>query len=735
MEIIIILLLAFMSITYTLIGINFIIKIKKYKIIGSTLICLAFTYLVCLAFSIYANLYPSIAPSVEINPLIAVASSFFDALKMIAISIDKASISAYINAGSYSAAFGIGYVLTSIFALVFTSISVILLTVKTFKAKVHTLWNFVFTSQDMYYIFSDSKSEVALKFAENLKKAKTNIVILYVTRASQKTQEGTEYKDMLLTKGFHVKIENFTEGLFRALFRRFGSKHRVFCYGLFSDDNLSLKFAEDFATAIISNKQFKELEAKPVLSEQELSNLEKYKVLINYNDYDIDFNNNFSKRTLHIINTLSQYDIVSTDFIMNNTIDKFVDYEKITSKDNEGFNVSFLGFGKVNKYIFQKMAQAYQLWGDSINKVHYHILDKDSDAFSLENNNIYTSKDANGPFLYSVDSYCNDLNLLEYEILNKHIEEVKANKNRFLKEGFEIFVIALGNMNSNIQTALSLRKALLNNLDEDQLSHTVIYVRISDKETGIFFQENNIEKDKKGASRSFVLTQNQFDQLNLANSDLLAPIVMFGEDNLISSFIPNHYRVLDILGLAAMKSYYQISDLNEAKTTWLHLNKKETLANIEMNYSLKAKLKLLGYEIDENYQIITKDKDISKEIKDRIVNSGFPKIDLANPIFKLASLEHNRWLANSYLVYKYEPLSFERFVEMNTIDGKFTKRPYNWTKENDIRHVCMVSNADLMKLRELIISKNGELKEKADALTFYTDINAISEVFVALKNL
>ena len=267
-----------MIIVYGLIGINFFIKIKKYKIIGSTIICILSAYLVCLAFSIFANLKPSIPPSTEINPFIAVASSFFDALKMFAISIDKESISAYISAGPYYAAFGIGYVITSLLALITTSISIILLTIRTFKAKIFTAWNYLFSSKDVYYIFSDPRSEVVLKFAENLKKDKKNIVVLYVTRASQKTQEGTEYKDMLLTKGFHVKIENFSEGLCRALFKKFGSKHRVFCYGLFSTDDLSLKFAEDFATAILSNKRFKALDNKLSLNEKELNCLEKYKV-------------------------------------------------------------------------------------------------------------------------------------------------------------------------------------------------------------------------------------------------------------------------------------------------------------------------------------------------------------------------------------------------------------------------------------------------------------------------
>lgn len=734
-------LLAITVTVYTLAAINFYIKVRHFKIVGTTYLCVVFAYLVCLGFSLYANLNPVVPPETPLSPWVTIAGSFFDALKMMVLSLDKALLSPYFSAGPHNLVFGITYVVASILALIFTSISVVLVTFRMFGAKIATLWKRWFTRKDIFYIFADSRSPIALRFAEKLKSDKNNIVVVYISRASQKTQEGTEYKDSFVLRSFDIRTENFSTGLSKVIFRNFGKKHRVFVYGLLSEDDDALKLASNFTEAITNNKRFKQFNSEKPISPEHIKLVEDFKVFINYNNVDFDVNNNFSKKTLHIVNTLSQCDIVSTDFIMNNTIDKFVDFAKVSDKENnEGFHVSFLGFGKVNKEIFKKMAQAYQLWGDNINKVHYHIGDYNSEMHAAENNNLYTqpSKEIDPPFLYSVDSFCNGLDLTEYENINSHIKEIAKDKNRFSPKGFELFVISASEQNNDIEIATLLRKSLLINLGEERLKKSVIYVRINDSVTAETLKQNNMEKKDDGVS-SFVLSQEEFNACvnNIENTPLV-PIVIFGEDALISTFVASHYQILEKLGTATMKSYYGLSSLNDAKNVWLRLNKSETLANIEVNYSLRAKLAVFDYIVDSNYVMKKKESDqvVSlKDFKSEIEDSGFPKVDLSKPIFKLASLEHNRWLTNSYLVYKYEPLSFDDFVKQNTSDNKFVTRKNNWTKDKGVKHVCMVSNKRLMELKDLIIAKDKGLEEKANNLAFYTDINAINEVFETLSEI
>ena len=733
-------LLAIVVTVYTLAAINFSIKIKHFKMIGTTYVCVIFAYLVCLGFSLYVNLNPVIPPETPLSPWVTIAGSFFDALKMMVLSLDKAVLSPFFSSGPHNLVFGITYVAASALALIFTSVSVVLVTFKMFGAKIATLFKRWFTKGDIFYIFADSRSPIALRFAEKLRSDKRNIVVIFISRASQKTQEGTEYKDSFVLKSFDVRTENFTMGLSKVIFRNFGKKHRVFVYGLLSEDDDALKLASNFSEAISKNKLFNKINNEKEMSEEHIKYLEDFKVFINYNHVDFDINNNFSKNTLHMVNTLSQCDIVSTDFIMNNTIDKFVDFNKVNDKENnEGYHVSFLGFGKVNKEIFKKMIQAYQLWGDNINKVHYHIGDYESDMHAAENNNLYTqhSKNSEPPFLYSVDSFCNGLDLTQYENLNNHIKSLVKDKNRFSPSGFELFVVSASEQNNDIEIATLLRKSLLINLDEERLRKSIIFVRVTDSVTSSTFKQNNVEK-KDGVSSSFVLSQEEFNTCIAKGESPLVPIVIFGEDALISSFVPSHYQILEKLGTATMKSYYGLSTVNETKNLWLRLNKSETLANMEVNYSLRAKLAVFNYIADSSYTIRKKDTNevISlKDFKDEIAKSGFPKIDLSKPIFKLASLEHNRWLANSYLVYKYEPLSFEDFVRQNTVDNKFVPRKNNWTKDKGVRHVCMVTNKKLMELKDLIISKDPNLEAKANNLAFYTDINAIGEVFIALSEI
>ena len=55
-------LLALTVLVYTLAAINFFVKIRRFKIIGTTYLCVVFAYLLCVGFSLYANLNPVVPP-------------------------------------------------------------------------------------------------------------------------------------------------------------------------------------------------------------------------------------------------------------------------------------------------------------------------------------------------------------------------------------------------------------------------------------------------------------------------------------------------------------------------------------------------------------------------------------------------------------------------------------------------------------------------------------------------
>ena len=756
----VILLLVLLGIVYIPLITNNLIKIIRFKFIGNTYAYVAVAFLVCLAFSLYVNFNPlpvtvttiQIIDGVEhsvitttvktVNPFLAIVASLFDALRMMVVAFDRTVVTAYYNAGGYNSAFAIGYILSSIFAVLFTSISVVLFTFKSFGAKITNAFRRLSFKNDLIYIFSDCKSEYAPILGESLKK-RGKIVIMYVTRSSLKTQEGNEYHDMLVNKKLDVRAENFTMEMCRVIVRHFSKRRKVQVYSLLSNDDSSINLADNFQGALFKNRHFLELKQDNYeLNERDIHYLKNFKIFINYYEHDLDLNNNYSGKSFHIINTFSISDIISTEFIIHNQITNFININELSNKDNKHFHVTFLGFGNINRRIMEKMTYSYQLFGDNINKINYHILDRNSDELaSYYIQNEYTQHNTNKgllktPHLYDVSSGCNGKSLSEFETLDDYIGEENKKDNRFQKDGFEAFIIAVNNINENIKVATLLRKALLKNVNKEKLCKTAIFVRISNQDIASNFKRDNIEN-----KHSFILDQKDFNDEYFNNENrILIPIIIFGEDTLISDYIDRDYDILAHLGIASQKAYYN-ADYLKAMQIWLQSKKSEVITNLASIYSLGTKLALLGYKLDSDYNLQDMDNhlvnmnDFVNDIEKQFKECGFPeKYDLSNPVIRLASLEHNRWVASSYQIFNYSLLPLEDFIKNNTVDGKFIKKP-QWTKENNVRHICMVTNESLMALREKIIELNPELEKAANDLTFYTDIQAIKDVCLAIKDI
>ena len=136
MDIVSLLILIVTGTIYLLMAINFIIKLRKFKLFGSKYFYIVIPYFICLVYSLYLNFNPIVPPETESGPWVLVASSLFDSLKMIAVAFDRAVIGAYFFTGSpYDFAFGIGYLLSSILALAFASLGIIVGFVISFRVK------------------------------------------------------------------------------------------------------------------------------------------------------------------------------------------------------------------------------------------------------------------------------------------------------------------------------------------------------------------------------------------------------------------------------------------------------------------------------------------------------------------------------------------------------------------------------------------------------------------------
>ena len=155
---------------------------------------------------------------------------------------------------------------------------------------------------------------------------------------------------------------------------------------------------------------------------------------------------------------------------------------------------------------------------------------------------------------------------------------------------------------------------------------------------------------------------------------------------------------------------------------------------------------VLGYYIDDAYRICDEHKNpvdsqaYLKDLRQQCDACGFPTIiDSSNPIIKVANIEHNRWVASSYQIYKYGLLPVEDFFAKNTEtaeDGtKVLTKKKGWTNQDGVKHVCMLDNASLMRLRKAIIDRNPALEKAANDLAFYTDLNMMLDICDALASL
>ena len=265
----------------------FIYTYKRYGYLGNTLKYIIFAYLICVTLSAIVNLNPltldkvetaytltqqgSSAPSYiavnEVTPtnvsfdngLVAFFSSFFDALKMMTLAFDRGVVSSLFANPGWIRAFGVIYIIACVFALATTSISVILFRGKSILEKAKNFFKSIlpFKEKEHFFIFSDPKSAGPTKKLGEVLRARNHIVIMYVPKSSLKTQEGTEYRDMLISNKFDVRSEGLSKKLCSFLFKTyFSKKKKVTIYGLFSNDDASFELATNFKDAIIENDKF-----------------------------------------------------------------------------------------------------------------------------------------------------------------------------------------------------------------------------------------------------------------------------------------------------------------------------------------------------------------------------------------------------------------------------------------------------------------------------------------------
>ena len=585
-----------------------VLNLIRYKFLGNKYVYVAISFVCVFLYAFYTNNHDGVT-------FLGVLNSIFDSFKGAVGSVDKDKLAFLFDENGkeviyLGTLFKNAYTATSLITLAYLSIALILSFIRAFKNAANNKFNHWFTGKDVYYIFTDSRNETALPLAKNLiEDGQHKSTCIFVSRGSLKTQEGNEFKDMLVGKKINVRAENFSEKFCEKIFKKsyfwirhnpFKKNRRYYIYLLFSNDETTTNVANCFKKAIINNRSFKKCfqvvnEGQKLLDDEKYNQLERIRVLITYQTTDLDLLHDYSGATLHIMSSLSKYDMISNRFLFDNPISNFVNLKKLgIEKDNKHMHVTFLGFGSVNRPIFEKMTYSYQLFGDNINKVNYHILDLNSESQVKAFENEYT--DRKSPlFLYSVEACCDGQDLREYETIDRYIKSASLDKNRFKDDGFEIFIVSVINSNNDLNIANHLRKAI-HKYCPDKCNKAFIFVRVG---------ERNIRRQFIETNSSFAMDNPDcfegFDNYNRNNG---VPIVTFGGDVIMNDYLSKQFDFVNHCGFLVWKSYLKEAEQVTAKDKWLLEKKDSVNSNTEYVHSIRTKLSMLGIKVDKHFNIV-----------------------------------------------------------------------------------------------------------------------------------
>ena len=203
----------FIAISLIIFGIlfyRFFHNFHKYRYMGNSFINVGICYILCLAYTMTLKFTPIDGVDALTGGL-AFTSSFFDAIKMMVGSFDVKVLQEYASNNDIGRIiYAYAFVVTSIGSLVTTSLSVILGFFFQFKPNITNFFGDIFHSsrtRENVFIFTEPRVKMSIRLAEKLRDS-GDFVRIVVSRKSQSTQEGTEFKNRLVMEGFDVWTEN-----------------------------------------------------------------------------------------------------------------------------------------------------------------------------------------------------------------------------------------------------------------------------------------------------------------------------------------------------------------------------------------------------------------------------------------------------------------------------------------------------------------------------------------------
>lgn len=322
--------------------------------------------------------------------------------------------------------------------------------------------------------------------------------------------------------------------------------------------------------------------------------------------------------------------LVSRQLIEKNHPVDFVAIDKEKAVATTDFNALIIGFGQIGTHILRKLIEQGQFVESTFNAA---IIDRNIRMLEGRFEHLYPGVKPNY-----------DLHFVEAEVGHHLFYETV----RSVIDKTNYIVIALGNDNLNIQTALELLE--IDSIKNKKLFK--IYIQLEDNS----HWKNTLLEYKKWIS-------------------------IFGESDTVFSEKNILQREVEMAG-RLVHDIYNI--MNNSTSTYDEIDRHDQLSNISSAEHLYAKVRMLGYEsLDDFSSILTSNEAYLDSLsKDQLTN--------------LSIGEHLRWNA-FHFVHGWTT------IPIDEIPGETADERYPYRKDVELRkHACLTTWEKLVPLGALI---------------------------------
>ena len=434
------------------------------------------------------------------------------------------------------------------------------------------------------------------------------------------------------------------------------------------------------------------------------------------------------------VTCFNKYELLARDFVTTYPISKYIPRDflepNLALKKDKQINVVMMGFGNINKELFEMMAIEFQFAKmQKVNgkdrfvssPVNYYIYDTDESRLNTDTSAklLYDYETIfNGSDLPKFDKFCN----VELKKLDVNSLEVRKELDQIVnKDSFTYIIVSLAGDLENVAYAESLQSYFYG---KDNIK---VFARV--KEDPLYSQKNTCDcpKHEQNAVEFFGKAKNILTHKNIVNEELIE------------------------LSQRINKKYMQYSRQGKNnKVEWERLLLVKQYSNIYQALNIFFKLNLLGfwavkkdvYEADKSHYKTVSKEDFYNSYK-TIKSQDLKYSDyFTTEKFNLVGfIEHSRWNAFHFLL-GYKPMNFDEIKIERTqkeIDGKMVAKVSldDQLHGNIKKHICLTSNyegLDLVIRKEYLMTREQENYKNFDPYKDITDEEINSAEFKEFSN-